>query len=387
MGYQEDYKTFSQSYHPGKDAFFSDDEIEIINVTFHSRFTSELDKLDIECPEIQHIIREDSAFSENRNFTYPVIRNKHQVQSSEVIILFHGLNERSWIKYLPWGKALAIKTGHPVILFPISFHMNRSPESWSKPRRMLPLVKKRKEKIQGLREASVANAAISNRLHEYPQRFLISGLETYFDVLNLVDMLHQGKHPLLKQHKKVHFFGYSIGALLTQVLMMTNKKERFSGSKAFLFCGGTTLDKMQGDSRYILDSAAFEALKNCYVSEGFCLKIGDLTGEKPGKIKAETAFSSMMNSEVNDNFRNSSLKALKNRFRICALEKDDVIPAKAVRETFSAALDKVEDVVASLDFPFAYSHVTPFPCANNRDEVNRAFDVVFNKAADFLKKN
>lgn len=387
MGYQEDYKTFSQSYHPGKNACFTDDEIEIINVAFHSRFSDELDKLDIECPEIQHIIREDSAFSENRNFTYPVIRNKNQAQSSEVIILFHGLNERSWVKYLPWGKALAVKTGYPVILFPISFHMNRSPESWSKPRRMLPLVKKRKEQHSDLREASVANAAISNRLYKYPQRFLISGLETYFDVMDIMDMLHQGKHPLLKQHKKVHLFGYSIGALLTQVLMMTNKQERFSDSRAFLFCGGTTLDKMQGASRYILDSAAFEALKNCYVSEGFCLKIGDLTGEKPGKIKAETAFTSMMNSEVNDTFRNSSFRALKNRFRICALKKDDVIPAKAVRETFSAALDKVGDVVESMDFPFAYSHVTPFPCANNPEEVNQAFDTVFNKAADFFIRN
>lgn len=387
MGYQEDYKTLSQYYHPGKDAFFSDDEIEIINVAFHSRFTDDLENMDIQHPEIQNIIRQDSVIHENRNFTYPVIRNRNQALSSEVIILFHGLNERSWIKYLPWGKALAVKTGHPVILFPISFHMNRSPESWSKPRRMLPLVKKRKEKIQGLREASVANAAISNRLHEHPQRFLISGLETYFDVLDLVDMLHHGKHPVLKQHRKVHFFGYSIGALLTQVIMMTNKKERFSDSKAFLFCGGTTLDKMQGASRFILDSAAFEALKNCYVSDGFCLNLGGLTKEKPGQMKVETAFSSMMNSAVNHTFRNASINALKKRFRVCALEKDDVIPAKAVGETFSTALSEIKNIVELIDFPFAYSHVTPFPCANNQYEVNQAFDSVFNKAADFLKKD
>lgn len=385
MGYQEDYRRLSKLYHPGNNAVFSDDEIEIINVAFRSRFLEDIQKWNIQHPEIQDIISQDSIIDENRNFTYPVIRNKHQGQSSEVIILFHGLNERSWIKYLPWGKALAVKTGHPVILFPISFHMNRSPEAWSKPRRMLPLVKKRKEQHPDLREASVANAAISNRLHELPQRFLISGLETYFDVLDLVDMLHHGKYPVLKQHSKVHFFGYSIGALLTQILMMTNKKEKFSDSKAFLFCGGTTLDKMQGASRYILDSAAFEALKSCYVSDGFCLKIGDLTKEKPGQIKVETAFSSMMNSEVNDTFRNESLRALKNKFRICALEKDDVIPAKAVRETYGAALNKIDDVVESMDFPFAYSHVTPFPCANNQNEVNQAFDTVFNKAAVFLK--
>ena len=386
MGYQEDYKTFS-SYHPGKDASFSDDEIEIINVSFHSRFTSELDKLDIEHPVIQNIIREDSVFRENRYFTYPVIRNKHQAQSSEVIILFHGLNERSWIKYLPWGKVLSVKTGHPVILFPISFHMNRSPEEWSNPRRMLPLVKKRKQQYPDLREASVANAAISNRLHEHPQRFLISGIETYFDVMDLVKTLHHGNHPVLKQRKSIHFFGYSIGALLTQILMMANEKGRFSDSKAFLFCGGTTLDKMQGASRFIIDNAAFEALKKCYVSEGFCLKPEDILTHKYDNTKVEEAFSSMMNSTVHSSFRNSSLKALQNRVQLCALEKDDVIPAKAVIETFSAALDKVGDVVESMDFPFAYSHVTPFPCADDHVKVNKAFDTVFNRAADFFKKD
>ncbi len=384
MSYQEDYRKLSKLYHPDKD-IVSDDEVEIVNTAFYSRFLDNVEIDEISQSGIKDVVIHDKAIDENRNFTYPVIRNKNQAAGSEVIILFHGLNERSWQKYLPWGKSLCIKTGHPVIMFPISFHMNRSPQEWSNPRRMMPWLKKRKEQHAGLRKASVANVAISQRLNEYPQRFLLSGLETYFDVLDLVDMLNHGKHPVLKGIKTAHFFGYSIGALLTQVILMANDQKRFSHSKAYLFCGGTTLDKMQGDSRFILDSAAFEALNECYVSDGFCLKPEVILTQKYDNTKVEVAFSSMMNSAVHSSFRNSALKALQSRLQVCALEKDDVIPAKAVKETFSEALGDEDGVVTSMDFPFAYTHVSPFPCDENNTQANQFFDKVFNGAAEFLK--
>ena len=385
MGYQDDYRKLSELCNPDNNTIISDDDIQIINAKFESRFVDNIDTKNIHCSEIRDIIFQDREIETNRNFTYPVFLNKRQADYSEVIVLFHGLNERSWKKYLPWGKALSVKTGHPVILFPISFHMNRSPLQWSNPRKMMPLANTRKEQNQDLREGSVVNAAISNRLNEHPERFLISGFETYFDVLDLVDVISSGMHPVLRQSKTVHFFGYSIGALLVQILMMTHGEDLFSDSKAFLFCGGTTLDKMHGASRFILDSAAFESLNRCYVSEGFCLKLDDLLYKPPYKKAVQMAFSSMMNSEVNDTFRNSALKTLHNRLHVCALEKDDVIPAKAVAETFSTAINNTDNVVESLDFPFKYSHVTPFPYTGNQPEVNQAFDMIFNKAAEFLK--
>jgi hypothetical protein len=53
------------------------------------------------------------------------------------------LYERSWLKYLAWALNLAELTGSYVILFPISFHINRSPATWKDPRTMIHLLKDR----------------------------------------------------------------------------------------------------------------------------------------------------------------------------------------------------------------------------------------------------
>ena len=78
---------------------------------------------------------EDLSISENKSFSYPVFIPSER-DTSKVILLFHGLNERSWIKYLTWAYFLCQNTGSYVILFPISFHINRSPSSWVDPRVM-----------------------------------------------------------------------------------------------------------------------------------------------------------------------------------------------------------------------------------------------------------
>ena len=48
-----------------------------------------------------------------------------------MLLLFHGLNEKDWDKYLPWAHALARATGKAVLLFPTAFHMNRAMGHWS----------------------------------------------------------------------------------------------------------------------------------------------------------------------------------------------------------------------------------------------------------------
>ena len=50
--------------------------------------------------------------------------------------MLHGLNERKWDKYLAWAHYLAEETGKPVIIFPTSFHINRSLPEWLNPRLM-----------------------------------------------------------------------------------------------------------------------------------------------------------------------------------------------------------------------------------------------------------
>src|SRR5690606_22548582 len=68
----------------------------------------------------------DENISENLSFRYPLLKKTTGEKAAACIFLFHGLNERSWEKYLPWALNLASQTGRAVILFPLAFHMNRA---------------------------------------------------------------------------------------------------------------------------------------------------------------------------------------------------------------------------------------------------------------------
>ena len=79
---------------------------------------------------------DDISIQENNNFNYIIVKSSSNSRAKDVIFLFHGLNERLWQKYLPWAITLHKLTGKAIVLFPIAFHMNRAPSSWSNPRVM-----------------------------------------------------------------------------------------------------------------------------------------------------------------------------------------------------------------------------------------------------------
>jgi hypothetical protein len=51
------------------------------------------------------------------------------------------------------------------------------------------------------------------------------------------------------------------------MLLMAGPDTLFSASRAFLFCGGATLDRMNPVSRYIMDSEAAFSLQEYYAGE------------------------------------------------------------------------------------------------------------------------
>lgn len=164
MEYTELYKKLRNLYDPGKeDILIPGSGIRIRNTGFVSDYSSE-----------GFLNEGDSSISENMSFTYPVFINE-EVKTDRVILLLHGLNERSWIKYLSWAYSLAGLSNSHVVLFPISFHMNRSPESWRDPRAMSGLLKERNSRRSDNSFTSFANIALSERLTEDPRRFLNSG--------------------------------------------------------------------------------------------------------------------------------------------------------------------------------------------------------------------
>ena len=97
-----------------------DSEIKIFNTNFVSE------------PSSKDLFTEnDLSITENFEFSYPVFMPAEI--SDKVILLLHGLNERSWNKYLTWAYYLAMSTGSYVVLFPYLSHKQGS-RSWKDPR-------------------------------------------------------------------------------------------------------------------------------------------------------------------------------------------------------------------------------------------------------------
>jgi len=346
--------------------------IRIHNISFRS-----------ELPLNEFMNENDRSISENSIFSYPVFSPKNP-DSAKVILLLHGLNERSWIKYLTWAANLAEFTDSYVILFPISFHINRSPDKWKDPREMIHLLKNRHSSLGETDMSSFANIALSNRLAEDPMRFFKSGYQTVADIVRLVSDVKSGNHPLVPKTSKINIFAYSIGAFLAEILMIGNPGNLFSGSRLFIFCGGSVFSNMRGASKFIMDKRAFDRVYNYYLYDFEKTIKGDnpLT-EYLNNSSVGLAFRSMIDLGRFRAFREAMLRKLRGQIRTVTLSKDLIIPAKGVVATLGQFS---KDRLRVCDFPFSYSHENPFPVLASplSKKVDYWFENIFSEAALFL---
>ncbi|MDR1121041.1 MAG: DUF6051 family protein [Dysgonamonadaceae bacterium] len=322
----------------------------------------------------------DNQIAENANFAYPIFVPKGVTTMDKAILLLHGLNERSWDKYLPWAEQLASTTGRAVVLFPIAFHMNRTPDSWHNPRTVLSYVHLRKEKIADLDNSTFVNIALSARLSESPLRFYISGRESVFNLWQLISEIKQGKHPLFKENTSINIFAYSIGAFLAQVLLLANPDQLTSDSKLFMFCGGSLFSRMNGNARDIMDQDAFRKLREFLLNEF-------ISGSQHSVEKEDfltQAFKSMLSFTKHRDYREAFYEKAKNRIKAISLKKDCVIPTIGVKEALGKILHP--QLLEEMDFPYEYTHQNPFPIhARIAPEiVQQSFSTVFDRAARFL---
>jgi hypothetical protein len=343
------------------------------------KFVSDID------PE-NFLKRADSSISENISFSYPVFVPDDKA-SRKAIILLHGLNERSWDKYLVWAYRLSELTGSYVVLFPISFHINRSPSSWVNPRMMQQFVKERSQGPAEITMSSFANIALSRRLTEEPMRFFNSGYQTAFDIVKLMNQIRSGNHNLIPGGSRVNIFAYSIGAFLSQILMMGNPDNLFAESKLFIFCGGSVFSNMRGTSRLIMDSMAYNRIYSFFLND-FEEEIThkSLFSEFLRSSQIGMAFRSMIDIGRFRSFRENVLIKLRDQIRSIALKQDTVIPAKGIVNTLIPITRKKFSPVEVWDFPYPYSHENPFPILNNElsSQVDRSFERVITKAGLFL---
>lgn len=338
------------------------------SITWNNQSETELS----ECVKIDKVI-------ENELFEYPVFVYGNQKKCNEVILLFHGLNERSWSKYLPWAEYLCRHTGKAILLFPIAFHLNRSPASWSDPRFLRNIMEQRRNKIGEDRSLSFANLALSERLTDNPLRFFNSGRQTYFDIIRLMDQIREGRHPLFAANTRVDIFAYSIGAFLSQILLMGNAGGHFDDSRLFMFCGGGIFNKMTGQSRSIMDKKSFDSLLQ-YYQHDFIAFYKHFKEED----QLTDIFFSMLSDENLKEKRTDFFKNHQQRIKGISLALDKVIPYQGVVEALGHECASRQ--IQLIDFPFEYTHENPFPVFRDKqaEDVNFSFQRVFHQAAEFL---
>ncbi len=329
----------------------------------------------------------DARFANNRDFRYSVFLPSGGGKPKGTILLLHGLNERHWFKYLPWAASLVNLTQKAVCLFPIAFHMNRAPFEWSNAKRMLAVSDARKQLFPAIVDSSFANAAISARLHGIPQRFFWSGLQTYYDVVQLVRQIRRGDHPSLDRDARIDFFAYSVGSFLSQILLMADEGGLFTRSRLFIFCGGPTFDRMSPVSRYIIDSETIVSLYSFYVEhlENELRRDPRLDHYFNGGHQAGLYFKAMLANRRLKEVRESRFTALQHQIAAVALRQDAVIQPVEVLNTLQGDFRNIPLPVNILDLPFKHSHVNPFPPLSSLGSVvDEAFDQVFALAASHL---
>lgn len=323
----------------------------------------------------------DNLIEENLHFIYPLFKHKQVTKSNDVIILMHGLNERTWDKYLPWAERLATDTGKLVILFPISFHINRAPSLWSNPRAMMPFVKERKKRIGKSQSLSFLNIALSDRLSDSPFRFYSSGKQTIINLTNLVRQIKNGDHPHVSKNANVDIFAYSIGGLISQLLLMSNPENLFSETKLFLFCSGTVFLEINGENKCIMDSSTLTTLRNYYKKIFRATNNPSVSFDMNQKINK--AFKNMISLKDKDG-REAFFSKTRHRITTLSLKKDNVFPTKSIRQSMGNLF--ANNSHKELDFAFDYTHENPFPINKNgtMELVNQSFNAVFDRAASFL---
>ena len=330
--------------------------------------------------------REDSEIAENRWFKYPVFVPAAGNKYHSAIILLHGLNERNWYKHLAWARFLCEFTGKPVIMFPISFHMNRSLPEWTDRNEIVSGLQLRHLQYRDIKDSSFVNLILSQRLTDVPQRFFFSGYQSALDIMALINQIKTGNHPVFRHDTSFDIFSYSIGVFLAECMMIANPENIFDRSKFVFFAGGSLFEEMNGVSKYIMDNKAFERIFHYYLKE-----MDQEMNESPTmrKVLKDTkmgkAFRSMISFGSLRNFREKSLKRYKSRILCIPLLNDKVIPSLPTADLLKGTACRSENIKI-MDFRYPCIHENPFP-VNLKEYstlIDEAFIKVFSLAGSFL---
>jgi len=368
------FKSKSIHFLPGAESYYCKEHDKIfvnLETSDNKNDTLSVSDFDIEC---------------NRSFNIYLFQNQNAINSKGVIILFHGLNEKSWAKYLPWAYKLVKQTGKTVVLFPLAFHMDRAENTWSD-RRQMQLISDQRKSEHNNTHSSFVNAAISSRLASQPERIFWSGCQTLEDFKNFIQLIRYGKIENVSADAGVDIFGYSIGAFFGLFLMMANPGNELSNSKFIAFCGGTVLDRMFPISKYILDMNATINMQSYYAE----LIKNDFRFNPrfehfiSNQHREQSFFRMILQYNYLKIEREKRIKEISNQIYALALEKDEVVPPEEILNTLKGGYRNIQTKVEILDASFNYDHVQPFPIkVNHSNEIDDFFNEIMERASSFL---
>jgi len=381
MGYTESQKQITGFFRGnGGEGYIPGTKVRIVTEEFHSENGYSI-QIKSQPPGIfKGFFSNDRMSETNNNFYYHIFLPDNPGKG--YIILLHGLNERSWDKYLLWALRMATDTGKPVVLFPIAYHMNRAPVSWIDRHAMMPALAARLLSEPGAKLASFVNVALSVRMSVTPQRFFLSGNQAVNDLSVLIKNIKEGSHPYIASDGVPDVFAYSIGAMIAQVLLLSKDTILPPESRLMLFCGGSVLNMMNGTSKMIMDSKAFDRLISYYIDEIEQIQGhgGDWFTKIIGQTSVGEAFYAMSSLKRLNNICGDAFKNYDGRLRAISLSSDSVIPSAGISDTISR--DNIEIWIPE----YPCSHENPFPLLTGEasDKVDSTFDRLFNEAATFF---
>ena len=192
MGYTAQERIFAENFRGGlTEGLIPGTGVRIVSELFHSPNSYSFSDGKRVSDIFHSIFKSKELEQSNSDFRYYLLIPGNS-SGRGAIILLHGLNERSWNKYVQWGMRLATDTGRPVALFPSAYHMNRSPHSWIDRHLMMPLVAARTALLPDTQLSTFVNVALSTRMSLSPQRFILSGYQTINDLKVLISSIREG---------------------------------------------------------------------------------------------------------------------------------------------------------------------------------------------------
>jgi Family of unknown function (DUF6051) len=306
----------------------------------------------------------DSDIRENLSFRYPFLRAQGPGKGKHVIVLLHGLNERSYAKYVPWAFQLWRNTGAAVALFPLSFHINRVSPGWG---RSLEAHLGRRREVAGNENVHPFNCVLSERLELRPERFFWGGVQSYHEVVDLVRGIREGKHPHLQPDAQVDLLGYSAGGYLAMGLMLGDEGGLFERSRCVVFESGASMRSTHLSTRFIMDLACEVALMKLFVR--FTPRMANprlahwLADHEEGRW-----FRALFGEERERLRFEARLKELAPRLMAIANTTDEVIPSGAI---FNTLRGKHRDTGVRVEELTLGVHEHPFVCPDYEQKDRR----------------